>query len=32
MKMAAHLLTCPERAAVLRNTLAIFQGSDWGEA
>jgi hypothetical protein len=30
MDIAAHVLTCPERAAVLRNTLAGLRASDWG--
>ncbi|HXU80703.1 MAG TPA: hypothetical protein VN914_04860 [Polyangia bacterium] len=31
MKIVAHVLTCPERAPVLRNTLASLRASDWGE-
>jgi hypothetical protein len=30
MRIDAHILTCPERAAVLRNTLANLRASDWG--
>jgi hypothetical protein len=29
MRIRAHILTCPERAAVLRNTLANLRASDW---